>query len=65
MARVRFTRDFDYRPTPRSLIGYIAGTEMTVRRECAVQAIAAGKAVEVTVTEGSRSDDENSQSSPT
>ncbi len=45
--RVRFTADFDYRPTPHSIVGYLAGMEMTVKRECAEQAIAAGAAVKV------------------
>jgi len=44
MARVRFTEDFDYKPTPQSTIGYLAGMEETVKRDCADQAIAAGKA---------------------
>lgn len=47
MARVRFTHDFDYRPTPLSTIAYKAGMELTVRRECADQAVAEGKAKEV------------------
>lgn len=47
MARVRFTKDFDYKPKSQVTIGYKAGTEMTVRRECADAAIAAGKAVEI------------------
>lgn len=47
MARIRFTRDFDYKPTSQSTIGYKAGMELTVKRECADQAVAAGKAVEV------------------
>lgn len=47
MARVRFTHDFDYHPTEQSTIGYLAGMEETVKRECADQAIAAGKAVEL------------------
>lgn len=47
MARVRFTADFDYRPTPLSTIAYKAGMELTVRRECADQAVAAGKAEEL------------------
>ncbi|MBP2459589.1 MULTISPECIES: hypothetical protein [unclassified Rhizobium] len=47
MARVRFTKDFDYKPKSQVTIGYKADTEMTVRRECADAAIAAGKAVEV------------------
>lgn len=45
--RVRFTKDFDYKPTAQSTIGYLAGMETTVKRECGEQAIAAGKAVEV------------------
>ncbi|MBD9571750.1 hypothetical protein [Ensifer sp. ENS08] len=45
--RVRFTGDFDYRPTPQVTVAYLAGMEMTVKRECAEQAIAAGKAVKV------------------
>ncbi|MCB5201890.1 hypothetical protein LH464_05280 [Neorhizobium sp. T786] len=45
--RVRFTHSFDYKPTPQTTVGYLAGMEATVKRECAEQAIAAGKAVEV------------------
>ncbi|UXS49279.1 hypothetical protein [Agrobacterium tumefaciens] len=44
MARVRFTQDFDYKPTPQVTIAYEAGWEGTVKRECADQAVAAGKA---------------------
>lgn len=51
MARVRFTHDFDYKPKSQVTIGYKADTEMTVRRECADAAIAAGKAVEVDAVE--------------
>lgn len=47
MARVRFIDDFDYKPTPMSTIAYKAGMEMTVKRECADEAIANGKAVEI------------------
>lgn len=47
MPRVRFTEDFDYKPTKQVTIGYKAGMEETVKRECADQAIAAKKAVEV------------------
>ena len=47
MARVKFTEDFDYKPTARITIGYLAGMEMTVKRECAEQAIAARKAIRV------------------
>lgn len=44
MARVRFRQDFDYRPTPQVTIAYKEGWEGTVKRECAEQAVAAGKA---------------------
>lgn len=47
MARVRFSQDFDYRPTGGKTIEYKAGMELTVRRECADEAISRGKAVEV------------------
>lgn len=45
--RVRFTHDYDYKPTSQSTIGYKAGMEETVKRECGEAAIAAGKAQEV------------------
>lgn len=45
MARVRFTHDFDYKPTSQCTIGYKAGMELTVKRDCAEKAVAAGKAV--------------------
>ncbi|WP_421367011.1 hypothetical protein [Agrobacterium tumefaciens] len=44
MARVKFTEDFDYKPTSQSTTGYRAGWEGTVKRDCAVKAVAAGKA---------------------
>ena len=44
MARVRFIADFDFKPTRRVTVAYVAGMEMTVKRACADQAIAAGKA---------------------
>ncbi|MBD9652002.1 hypothetical protein IB267_26945 [Ensifer sp. ENS09] len=47
MPRVRFIADFDYKPTPQSTVGYLAGMEEVVKRECAEQAIAVGKAVAV------------------
>lgn len=47
MARVTFTADFDYKPTPRVLFAYKAGDIKTVKRDCADAAIAAGRAVEV------------------
>lgn len=46
MARVRFLEDFDFRPTGNSLVAYLAGMEETVKRKCADEAIAQGKAVE-------------------
>ena len=63
MARVRFTADFDYRPTGQTLTAYRAGTEMTVRRECADQAVAAGKAEELDPPERSKANGEDTQSS--
>ncbi|AZN72006.1 hypothetical protein D5400_12615 [Georhizobium profundi] len=47
MARVRFTKDFDYKPQPSVTIAYRGGREYTVRRECADQAIALGRGDEV------------------
>lgn len=45
MAKVIFTDDYDYKPTPSCTIAYKAGMAMTVKRDCALKAIAAGKAV--------------------
>lgn len=45
MARVRFIDDFLYRPTVAVSILYTAGMVEVVKRDCAIQAIAAGKAV--------------------
>jgi hypothetical protein len=45
---VRFTGDFDFSPAAlggRSTTAYRAGMELNVTRECADQAVAAGKAV--------------------
>lgn len=47
MARVRFLADFDYRPRAGVTIAYKKGMELTVRRECAEQAIALKKAKEL------------------
>ncbi|WP_309086461.1 hypothetical protein [Chelativorans sp.] len=47
MARVRFKEDFDYRPNRLTTVAYKAGMELTVRRECADAAVAAGKAIEL------------------
>jgi hypothetical protein len=44
MARVKFTSDFDYKPTSQVTVAYKAGMEVTVKRECAGLAVAAGKA---------------------
>lgn len=46
MARVRFIADFDYKPLPSMTIAYRAGMVCVVKRECADQAIAAGKAID-------------------
>lgn len=48
MAHVRFTADYDYRPSdrPRVVVAYKAGMSVTVKRECADDAIAKGRAVE-------------------
>ncbi|OKP79645.1 hypothetical protein BTE77_05945 [Ensifer adhaerens] len=56
--RVRFTADFDYRPTPQVTVGYLAGMELTVKRECAERAIAAGKAVKVSANRREATDGE-------
>ena len=54
MTRDRFTADFDYTPTPQITVGYLAGMEETVKRACAAQAIAAGKAVRITPPAGNK-----------
>ncbi|MUZ65330.1 hypothetical protein [Agrobacterium vitis] len=49
--RVRFIDDFDYSPSAlggRVTVAYLAGMELTVKRECGDAAISAGRAVEVT-----------------
>jgi hypothetical protein len=46
MARVRFIADFDYKPTRAVTVAYKAGMQCLVKRDCADQAIAAGKAVD-------------------
>lgn len=45
MAWVRFTDDYDFRPTYGVKIAYKAGMTQNVTRACATLAIAAGKAV--------------------
>ncbi len=59
MARVRFTDDFDYRPTDNLIVAYKASpTELTVRRECAVLAVAAGAAVDLDAVTAADDDDQ-------
>lgn len=41
---VRFTSDFDFKPTPQATIAYKAGMVANVTRACATLAVAAGKA---------------------
>lgn len=45
MPWVRFTADFDWKPTPQVTIGYRAGTEKLVTTPCAQAAAVARKAV--------------------
>lgn len=47
MARVKFTRDYDWKPTSQSTVAYKADQEYTVRRECADAAVKAGAATEL------------------
>lgn len=47
MAWVRFTANFDYHPRPRVTIAYKTGMALRVKRDCANQAIALGRAEEV------------------
>lgn len=53
MARVKFLADFDYKPVPACTIEYKAGMILTVKRDCARKAIAAGKAVAVSFSQKS------------
>jgi hypothetical protein len=52
-ARVLFLRDFTFVPPerPQTSVKYRQGMEMTVRRICAVYAMASGAAVEVDMDE--------------
>ena len=61
MARVRFTENFDYKPTSQVTIGYLAGWSGTVKRDCADKAIAAKKAelLDAKVFDDDTADDEN------
>ncbi|MEH0295876.1 hypothetical protein V6R98_27290 [Agrobacterium sp. CCNWLW71] len=45
MASVRFILDFDYKPVRAVTVEYKAGWEGTVKKDCAMKAVAAGKAV--------------------
>ncbi|MDX0262897.1 hypothetical protein GOC60_17085 [Sinorhizobium meliloti] len=57
MARVRFKRDFDWKPTSQVTIAYKAGYVGTVKAECAEDAVRAGAAVrEEPATKASASD---------
>ena len=47
MAKVRFTGDFDWKPSPQVTLAFRAGQEHSVTRACATAAKAAGKAVEI------------------
>lgn len=45
MATVRFLADYDYKPVRACTVGYKAGWEGTVKKDCAEKAVAAGAAV--------------------
>ena len=63
MARVRFTEDFDYKPTSQVTVGYLADWSGTVKRDCADKAIAAKKAelLDAKATDNDAADDENTE----
>ncbi len=63
MARVRFTEDFDYKPTPQVTVAYLAGWSGTVKRDCADKAITAKKAepLDAKATDDYAADDENTE----
>ncbi|WP_411036157.1 hypothetical protein [Shinella sp. BYT-45] len=63
MARVRFTEDFDYKPTSRITVGYLAGWSGTVKRDCADKAVAANKAMRLNASASKEDtvDDENTE----
>lgn len=44
MAWIRFTADFDYRPS-WGTVAYKAGMVQNVTRDCATEAVGAGKAI--------------------
>jgi len=45
MPWVKFTADFDWKPTRQTTVAYRAGDEKLVTTPCAKAAVAAGKAV--------------------
>ncbi|OLP44151.1 hypothetical protein [Rhizobium oryziradicis] len=45
--KVRFTEDYDYKPTRACTIAYKAGMVETVKRACGEAAVEQGKAVEI------------------
>lgn len=47
MPRVRFSADFDWKPTRQVTIAYRAGAEELVTTPCATAAVAAGKAEKI------------------
>lgn len=47
MPKVRFTADFDFKPTPQTTIAFKAGQESLVTTPCAEAAIAKGRAVAI------------------
>jgi len=63
MARVRFTEDFDYKPTSQVTVGYLADWSGTVKRDCADKAIAAKKAelLDAKAIDDDTADDENTE----
>jgi hypothetical protein len=50
MAWVRFTRNFDWKPTRQVTIAYKAGSTLNVKSACADRAVSAGAAVRVKKT---------------
>lgn len=59
MSWVRFTADYDWKPTPATTVAYKAGMTQFVTRACATLAVAASKAVRVNKkAEGSDADEE-------
>lgn len=56
MPRVKFTADFDWKPTRQVTIAYRAGDLEMVTTPCANAAIAAGKAEKITVKRKANTD---------